>query len=59
MLHPYFVLLHSLEIVLREKGKIAEDRKIREKAIQGFVSKLMSVLEIVDILDSCNGQFFI
>lgn len=28
--------------------------KIREKAIQGFMSKLIPVLAIVDVLDSCN-----
>lgn len=32
--------------------------KIREKAIKGFVSKLISVLAIVNVLDSCNRQFF-
>lgn len=31
-------------------------RKRREKVIQGFVSKLMLALAIVDVLVSCNRQ---
>lgn len=32
VLHLYFMLLHSLEIVLGEKGKIDEDRKNKRKS---------------------------
>lgn len=56
MLHPNFMLLHSLEIMLRERGKI--DVKNKRKSYSGFMSKLMSALAIVDVLVSCNRQFF-
>lgn len=53
-------VLHAASLFANsaERGTEKQMRKRREKVIQGFVSKLMLALAIVDVLVSCNRQLF-